>query len=84
MTTEIKDKAEKRKVVLSFLGAKPLTKLSRAYAVFVPSVWYKIYGFELDGRIYVKMEQEGKNLIISPLDKDEALKMMEANDAKPE
>lgn len=83
MVTDMEDKVEKRRAIISLVNGKPLLKLSRAYALFIPRLWLRIYGWELDGKVYVKVEHSGEQIIISPVDKEEALKMMEVNDATP-
>lgn len=76
------EKAEKRRAILDLQKGKALYKVSRAYALFIPRLWLRLYGWELDGRVYVKVEQTGEKITISPIDRDEAERMMEVNDAK--
>lgn len=73
----------KREAILKSLGGKSLYKVSRALYSAVPKMWARIYGWELDGKVWVRVNIEKDKITISPLDKEEALKMMEVNDVRP-
>jgi len=70
---------EKREAILTMLGGKKLMKLSRARVFFVPQMWVKIYGWEVDGNVWVSVRQENGGLVIGEIDQKEAQAMMEAN-----
>lgn len=74
---------EKRAAILNMLNAKPLFRISRALALYIPKAWLQIYGWELDGKVWVKVEVEVNKIIISPVNKEIAIKMMEANNVQP-
>lgn len=89
MTTEkikhgVEGNDEKRKAILSMLGGKSLYHVSRAYALFIPRMWLRLYGWKMDDRVWVKVEMDIDKITISPINKEEALAMMEVNDVKPE
>lgn len=69
----------KRTAILSMLGGKSLTRLSRANALFIPNMWLRLYGWEIDSRVWVKVEINMDSITISPIDQKEANKMMEEN-----
>jgi len=77
----IEQAVDKRKAIFNSLGGKSLYKVSRAYALFIPRLWLRLNGWEVDGRVWVKVEHQGDKIIISPIDKEEAKAMMEVNDA---
>lgn len=74
----------KREAILVMLQGKALTKISRAQTFFVPNLWLRLYGWEVDGRTWVKVNVEVDKITISPIDREEALSMMEVNDVKPD
>lgn len=83
MTSEIKASVEdskgKRAAILGMLNSKSLLHSNRAYFLYIPKVWIRLYGWELDGKVWVKIEQDMDKLVISPVDKEDAKRMMEVN-----
>lgn len=75
---------EKRQALLTMMQGKPLYKVSRAYALFIPRLWLRLYGWELDDRVWVKVDIEVDKITITPIDKEEALSLMEVNNVKPD
>ena len=69
----------KRQAILTMLQGKSLYKVSRAYSLFIPRLWLRLYGWEVDGRVWVKVNVEVDKITITPIDKEEANKMMEVN-----
>lgn len=62
---------------------KKLSELGGSLALLLPKTWARLYAWKLDGCYWVRIIQEGENIIITPLDKEEALKLMEVNDVSP-
>lgn len=75
-------KAKKRMAILELLGAVKLQLLGGSVAVILPKAWLEIYGWEVDGKYWVNLKQEGGIITISPVDRKEAKAMMEANDVR--
>lgn len=73
---------DKRQAILNMVEGKALCKISRSYALFIPQLWVRLFGWEVDDKLYVKFEQKGNTITISPVDKEVATKMMEANNVK--
>jgi hypothetical protein len=75
--------AGKRKAIMESLGGKSLYQVSRALYAAVPKMWARLYGWQLDGKVWVKVDIEKDKITISPLDKGEALATMEVNGVRP-
>lgn len=80
----VEEAPEKRKAILSMLGGKSLYKVSRAYSLFIPRLWLRLYGWEVDGRIWVNVKIDVDKITIKPMGKEQALSMMGVNDVAPD
>jgi len=82
---EIEKEAISQREAIMQLGmsGKKLVRVGGSLAILIPKIWVRIHAFEVDGHYWVRIKQEGNSLIITPLDKDEALRLMEFNDVSP-
>lgn len=76
---------EKRAAILErMFQGKGLTQVSRAFAYFLPKTWVRLYGWEVDGKVWVNVKMEMDTITITPINKVEALKTMEVNNVEPD
>lgn len=88
MKGQIKEGVEtsvaKRQAIFTMLRGKSLSHVSRAHALFIPNLWLRLYGWEVDGKIWVQVDIEMDKITITPVNKEEALSMMEVNNVRPD
>jgi len=65
-----------------FEGTK-VFDLGSSKAIILPAAWVRLYGMEVDGKIWVTLNSTPGELTVKPIDKDEALSLMEKNNVKP-
>lgn len=69
-------------VMKALLGGHKLHKIGSSYMLAVPAAWCRLYAWQINSNVWVKLTSDAGKLIVEPIDKDRAFELMEANDVK--
>lgn len=61
-----------------FNGTKVIA-VGNSLAVILPKAWVRLFAYEVDGSLWVKLSSEPGVLMVSEIDKDAAERLMEKN-----
>lgn len=74
---------KKREAILKgVFNARKLNKVGGAYMVSLPVMWLRLYAWRVDGSFWVKLTSSEGKLVVEPVDRERAVKVMEVNDVK--
>lgn len=73
---------QKREAVIRLMGGHKLHMVGNSYMLAIPAAWCRLYALQVNGDVWVRVSSDAGRLIVEPIDKEEAIKLMEANDVR--
>lgn len=73
------DEGKREAILRTVYGGAKVMGLGNSNAIILPKAWVRLYGFLVNGSLWVSLTSEPGVLVIKPIDKEAAMKTMEAN-----
>lgn len=71
------EQAQLKREIIRMMGGKKLQRVGGSLAVFVPAMWAKVNGVEIDGDYYIRVKMMSDSAIqLEPLNKEEIETML--------
>jgi len=73
------EEGKREAIIRAMFGGTKIISVGNSLAVILPKAWVRLFAWEVDGSLWVKLSSEPGVLVVSEIDKEAAKKMMEKN-----
>jgi len=73
---------QKQALMRTSLSAYPVVKNGNSWAVVIPKPWLDVFGVEVDGRTWVKMDVDAGKIEIAAIDPADVARLLGGGDGE--